>query len=71
MVKAQAPGEYMDKVKAQVNGEQLRIGEIDSWEALLENLKMNCIPRSIFEMDSGDYDTFLEERRRLIAEKIS
>jgi hypothetical protein len=31
---------------------------------------MNCIPESIFNMDIEDYETFLGERRKLIAEKI-
>ena len=37
---------------------------------LHENLKENCIPQSIFTMTIEDYDEFLVERRKLMAEKI-
>lgn len=30
----------------------------------------NCIPKSIFDMDIESYPQFLEERRKLMAEKI-
>jgi len=35
-----------------------------------KNLQMNCIPESIFEMTTLDYDRFLSERRQLMAKKI-
>ena len=69
-IKAKSPKEYMGAIKAQVNGDQMKIGEINNWEDLQENLKMNCIPSSIFELESGDYEVFLEQRRGLIVEKI-
>jgi hypothetical protein len=69
-IKAKSPKEYMAMVNAQVSGEPMKIGEINNWNELKENLKMNCIPESIFEMESKDYDHFLEERRKLIVKKI-
>ncbi|MFD9365576.1 DUF262 domain-containing protein [Priestia megaterium] len=69
-IKAKSPKEYMTTIKAQVNGNQMSIGEIDDWRDLEENLKMNCIPKSIFGLESDDYESFLEERRELIVEKI-
>ncbi|MDZ7604408.1 MAG: hypothetical protein U5K79_02215 [Cyclobacteriaceae bacterium] len=45
-------------------------GGIDSIEELLRNLTMNCIPESVFEMSTMDYDQFLRERRGLMAKKI-
>jgi len=69
-IRAKSPKEYMELVKQQINGEKLSIGEINNWDELKVNLKMNCIPESIFEMKSEDYSHFLEERRRLIVEKI-
>lgn len=69
-VKAQAPKDYMTQIKQQVNGDEMKIGEIDNWEDLQENLRMNCIPNDIFEMESSDFESFLESRRRLIVEKI-
>jgi hypothetical protein len=69
-IKAKSPKEYMGKIKEQVNGGQIKIGEIDNWEDLKENLKMNCIPDTIFDMESDNYNIFLEERRKLMVEKI-
>jgi hypothetical protein len=69
-IKAKSPKEYMGKIKEQVNGGQIKIGEIDNWEDLKENLKMNCIPDTIFDKESDNYNIFLEERRKLMVEKI-
>ncbi|SET16658.1 Protein of unknown function DUF262 [Salinibacillus kushneri] len=69
-IKAQSPKEYMEKIKSQVGGEPLKIGEIDNWNDLQENLRMNCVPESIFDMESNDYQSFLVKRRELIVEKI-
>ncbi|MCK4260926.1 MAG: hypothetical protein KAX49_18255 [Halanaerobiales bacterium] len=52
-----------------MNGESKYSG-IDNYDDLRRNLAQNCIPESIFNMDIKDYDEFLEQRRRLIAEKI-
>ncbi|MED4023552.1 DUF262 domain-containing protein [Priestia aryabhattai] len=69
-IKANSPKEYMALIKAQINGQQMKIGEINNMDSLEKNLKMNCIPKSIFEMKSSDYEGFLEERRKLIVGKI-
>ena len=37
---------------------------------LKENLKANSIPESIFDGTVDNYDLFLKERRKLMAEKI-
>jgi hypothetical protein len=34
------------------------------------NLAMNCIPASVLDGEIKDFDSFLEERRRLMALKI-
>ncbi len=36
----------------------------------LENLRMNCIPETIFSMDIDKYNEFLMQRRLLMAKKI-
>ena len=36
----------------------------------LENLKINCIPESLYLMNVDDYDSFLKQRRILMAKKI-
>lgn len=69
-IKDQAPKEYMEKVKEQCQSGSLKIGEIVNHEDLKENLAMNCVPESIFSMTAEDYPAFLEERRRMMAQKI-
>lgn len=69
-IKAKSPKEYMGMIKAQINGESIRLGEIDNWDELRENLRMNCVPETIVDMESVDYENFLEERRKLITMKI-
>jgi len=39
-------------------------------DALKENLRMNCIPETIFEMKLDDYEEFLKQLRVLMAEKM-
>lgn len=69
-VRAQSPKSYLSQVKEQIENKEIRIGEIDNMNDLLENFEMNCIPTSVFEMEAKDYEQFLEERRALIVEKI-
>ncbi len=65
-----SPKRYFEEILNQCNGGKKVYGSIDSMDMLLKNMKMNCIPESVFEMEIDDYDEFLEQRRELIAEKI-
>lgn len=69
-VSSKPPKVYFNEIKEQCSSGNAKYGSICSEEALMENLKMNCIPEDIFHMDIEDYDNFLMERRRLISEKI-
>lgn len=64
------PAQYMQMVKEQIANGNYKIGEIDDEEALKENLKMNCVPESIYEMKAENYNDFLKKRRHLMMEKI-
>ena len=64
------PKEYMGEVRKQCNGGPLKYGGIDKMPMLIKNLKENCIPESIFDGTVDNYDLFLKERRKLMAEKI-
>lgn len=66
----QAPASYFDTLTRQCNGSGLVYGAICEMAALKENLKMNCIPESIFSATLDGYDDFLKERRRLMALKM-
>jgi hypothetical protein len=59
-----APKEYFNEVL------NAQYGGITNEDQLLVNLESNAIPKEIFEMDISDYEEFLEQRRKLMAQKI-
>lgn len=65
-----APNKYMGVVMEQCNTKEAVYGGIVDIEVLKKNLEVNCIPESFINMDVKDYDSFLEERRKLMAKKI-
>lgn len=65
-----APKNYMSEVIKQTKGGKMKYGGIADEKALAENLKQNCIPAGFEEMEFGDYEDFLKERRKLMAKKI-
>lgn len=64
------PKEYLDKVKAQIQAGTNGISTLDSDSSLQENLINNDIPGIIDEASHLVYEDFLEERRRLMANKL-
>ncbi len=67
---AKSPAQYFKELFKQCNGGPIKYGGITDMGELLENLKMNCIPEGIEEMEVNDYDHFLMKRRELMAQKI-
>lgn len=66
-----APDRYFNEIKAQCqNGGKCIYGGIDDLDILMENLRQSCIPESVFGTKIEDYETFLEERRKLMSQKI-
>lgn len=65
-----APSDYFGLVLNQCKTKVLKIGTINEIEDYKENLKVNCIPEEIVEMSFIDYENFLLQRRKLIAQKI-
>jgi hypothetical protein len=68
-----SPKDYLALVKSQMSkrtSNQNYICGITSKEELQENFRMNCIPSDFGNMAAEDYDTFLNKRRKLIAQKI-
>lgn len=65
-----APKEYMKDVVKQCKGGKVIFGSIQDEAALKKNLRDHAIPESLAEMDINDYQTFLIERRKLMAKKI-
>ena len=65
-----APKVYFGRVLKQCETGVLGIGNINSKEALKENLVENALPEAIVTMTVQDYDKFLIERRKLMAATI-
>ncbi len=65
-----APNDYFKEIQEQSNGGELKYGGITDMQDLMQNMKENCIPTSIFNMIFENYQDFITERRELIAKKI-
>lgn len=65
-----APIDYFKELENQVNGNSLIYGSINNKTDLINNLQENAIPTSIVNMTAQDYEMFLEDRRKLMAQKI-
>ncbi|WP_053362564.1 DUF262 domain-containing protein [Bacillus sp. FJAT-27251] len=69
-IRDKAPFQYMGLVNQQSQGGNTVIGEITDLTELKQNMEMNCVPESLFSLDFSNYEDFLVERRRLMANKI-
>ena len=65
-----APCEYMQEVYRQCETKLPVYGGIVDKDELAENLRQSCIPAGFERMDISSYPDFLEERRKLMAQKI-
>lgn len=65
-----APNEYFRKAYQQCEEGKAAYGNISDTDALNRNLEANCIPMAVVDMDFSNYETFLAERRGLMARKI-
>lgn len=69
-IKDRAPSEYMGIVDAQVTSGELRLGEITSQGDLAANFAMNAVPMNLSSTTATSYETFLSDRRKLMARYI-
>ena len=65
-----APNDYFATALEQCQTGKIKVGTITNEQELLDNLSANCIPAEVIEMTSDDYFAFLEQRRKLMAQKI-
>jgi len=65
-----SPDVYFKELERQCEVSQEKYGSICDLNELKENLKMNCIPEDIFNMNIDQYEDFLIKRRKLISEKL-
>lgn len=64
------PREYFEIIKTQMLHNTQQVSGLATEEQLIDNLKMNCVPTEIQEMNIDDYNDFLTIRRKLMATKI-
>lgn len=67
---AKAPEVYFKELAEQCNGGKKKYGGITDLADMRSNLRASCLPQSLLEGQIPPYDDFLEERRRLMAQKI-
>ncbi len=64
------PEKYFKELAEQCDGGKKKYGGITDATDLRANLRMSCVPESLFDGEIPAYDDFLEERRKLMALKI-
>lgn len=64
------PEKYFAELAKQTQGGEKKYGGITDERELRANLRANCVPETMIDGQIPGYDTFLEERRRLMALKI-
>ena len=69
-IKDKPPEQYFREVADQCNGGKKKYGGITSADDLRANLRAHCLPESLLDGEIPAYDDFLEERRKLMAQKI-
>ncbi|MGH8565707.1 MAG: GmrSD restriction endonuclease domain-containing protein [Gammaproteobacteria bacterium] len=65
-----APEQYFKDLAEQCVSGRKKYGGITELDELRANLRMNCLPESLIDGEIPAYDDFLEERRKLMAQKI-
>lgn len=69
-VGSKPPKDYFRLIASQIQENNRQVSGLATEQELLDNLKMNCIPTELMQMDIADYQDFLALRRRLMAEKM-
>ena len=67
---SKAPSLYCNELKEQCCVGPLKYGGICDLGELSENFEMNCVPGELGEMEIDNYEEFLNQRRKLMADKI-
>lgn len=64
------PSQYFSQLKEQCSGGKKLYGGITNLQELNENFKVHCIPQDMETRTESDYIEFLNERRKLMAQKM-
>jgi hypothetical protein len=65
-----APELYFGELAAQCAGGKKKYGGIIDLSDMKANLRIHCLPESLLDGEIPNYDSFLEQRRRLMALKL-
>ena len=65
-----APEVYFEELAEQCNGGPKKYGGITEPEEMRANLRVSCLPECLLNGDIPEFDDFLEQRRKLMAQKI-
>jgi hypothetical protein len=65
-----APEAYFAELAEQCNGGPRKYGGITTDEEMRVNLRMNCLPECLLDGVIPSFDDFLDQRRKLMAQKI-
>ncbi len=69
-IKNDSPEKYFAKLAEQCAGGKKKYGGITDIAEMRANLRMNCIPETMLDGKIPEYDEFLDQRRKLMAQKI-
>ena len=64
------PKVFFAELADQCNGGPRKYGGITTADEMRANLTMSCLPECLLEGDIPSFDDFLEQRRKLMAQKI-
>ena len=64
------PLTYFSELADQCNGGAKKYGGITTIEEMWANLRMSCLPECMLDGEIPSFDDFLEQRRKLMAQKI-
>ena len=64
------PCEYFNPAKKKCDSNKIEMSTIFDTDKLNNNLDVNSVPESIYEITYENYMGFLEKRRKLMAKKI-
>ena len=67
---AKAPAVYFKELAEQCSGGAKKYGGITDKAEAIANLRANCIPEGMLDGEIMEYETFLVERRKLMALKM-
>ena len=69
-VGSKPPKDYFGLIRTQMQTNNRQVSGLVTEQELLDNLKMNCVPIEIMDMNIDDYQDFLTSRRKLMAQKM-